>query len=261
MLKNNIKITVLGSGTSTGVPVIGCHCSVCKSSNPKNKRLRSSILIQHKKKNIIIDTSVDFRLQALKFNVENVDSVLFTHHHADHVHGLDELRVFTSRYKTRIPCYGIKETLKYLKKIYFYAFDGKVQKGGGIPKIDLIEVEKTFKASGIKITPIKVFHGKLKITGYRFFDVAYLTDCSSIPDRSKKSLKNLKLLFLNSLRPEPHPTHFSVSEALDVIEELKPERAVLTHLGHLIDYNKMQKKLPRNVTFAYDGLEIKIRVE
>ena len=254
-MPNNLKITVLGCGTSTGVPVIGCHCSVCKSNNPKNKRLRSSILIQHNNQNIIIDTSVDFRFQALKFNIENVHAVLFTHHHADHVHGLDELRVFTSRHKNRIPCYGRKETLSYLKKIYFYAFDEKVQAGGGIPQIELIEVEDPFPVFGINIIPLKVFHGKLLITGYRFFDVAYITDSSKIPDDSKKALYGLKLLFINALRDEPHPTHFNISEALSVIEELKPERAVLTHLGHKINFEEKRKDFPENVSFAYDGME------
>ncbi len=255
-MSNNFKITVLGCGTSTGVPVIGCHCPICKSNNPKNKRLRTSILLQRNNQNIIIDTSVDFRLQALKFNIENVHAVLFTHHHADHVHGLDELRVFTSRHKSRIPCYGRKETLSYLKKIYFYAFDEKVQAGGGIPRIELIEVEDPFHVFGIKIIPLEVFHGKLSITGYRFFDVAYITDSSKIPDASKKMLHGLKLLFINALREEPHPTHFNISEALSVIEELKPERAVLTHLGHQINFEKTPKKFPENVSFAYDGMEL-----
>tara|TARA_B100000315_G_scaffold252069_1_gene288086 strand:- start:4960 stop:5733 length:774 start_codon:yes stop_codon:yes gene_type:complete len=254
-VSNNFKITVLGCGTSTGVPVIGCHCPVCKSNNPKNNRLRSSILIQHNNQNIIIDSSVDFRSQALKFNIENVHAVLFTHHHADHVHGLDELRVFTGRHKNRIPCYGRKETLSYLKKIYFYAFDEKVQTGGGIPRIELIEVEDPFHASGIKIIPFEVFHGKLAITGYRFLDVAYITDCSKIPDDSKKLLHGLKLLFVNALREEPHPTHFNISEALSVIKEFKPERAVLTHLGHNVDFEKTPENFLENVSFAYDGME------
>lgn len=254
-MQNNSKITVLGCGTSTGVPVIGCHCPVCKSTNPKNNRLRSSILIQHNKQNIVIDTSVDFRLQALRHNIENVHTVFFTHHHADHVHGLDELRVFTSRNKNRIPCYGRKETLDNIRKIYFYAFDGRTQAGGGIPQIEFIEVENPFHVSGIKITPVEVFHGKLTITGYRFFDVAYITDSSNIPDYSKNALKNLKLLFINALREDPHPTHFSISEALNVIEELKPERAVLTHLGHNIDFEALQKDLPEGVSLAYDGME------
>ncbi len=237
------------------MPVIGCHCPICKSNNPKNNRLRTSILIQHNNQNIIIDTSVDFRYQALKFNIENVHAVLFTHHHADHVHGLDELRIFTSRYKSRIPCYGRKETLSYLKKIYFYAFDENVQAGGGIPRIELIEVEDPFHLLGIKIIPLKVFHGKLVITGYRFLDDAYITDSSKIPDDSKKALYGLKLLFINALREEPHPTHFNISEALSVIEELKPERAVLIHLGHQINFEKTPKNFPENVSFAYDGME------
>lgn len=257
-MPNNFKITVLGCGTSTGVPVIGCHCSVCKSTNPKNNRLRSSILIQHNKQNILIDTSVDFRLQALRHKIENIHTVLFTHHHADHVHGLDELRIYTSRHKSRIPCYGRKETLDNIRKIYFYAFDKKTQTGGGIPRIEFIEVENPFHASGIKITPIEVFHGRLTITGYRFFDVAYLTDCSNIPDDSKNKLYELKLLFINALREEPHPTHFNISEALKVIEELKPERAVLTHLGHNIGFEALQKDLPEDVSLAYDGMEFEL---
>lgn len=254
MPNNTLKVTVLGSGASTGVPVIGCHCSICVSSNPKNNRLRTSLLISYNKQNIIIDTSSDFRLQALRFNIGKVDAVLFTHSHADHVHGLDELRIYTNKYKYKIPCYGNKETLASLRKIFFYIFDKNTQIGGGIPQIELIELEEFFYAAGIKVMPVEVFHGKLAITGYRFFDIAYLTDCSDIPDYSKNRLHNLKLLFINALRQEPHPTHFGIPEVISVIEELKPKQAVLTHLGHSIDFGSVQQNLPDNVSLAYDGM-------
>lgn len=255
MPNKTLKITVLGCGSSTGVPIIGCHCSICTSTNPKNHRLRTSLLITHNEQNVVIDTSTDFRLQALRYNINKVHSVLFTHHHADHVHGLDELRIYTNRHKYRIPCYAKKETLVHLKKIFFYIFDKNTQVGGGIPQVELIEVEEPFYASDIKITPIEIFHGKLAINGYRFSDIAYITDCSKIPDHSKTKLRNLKLLFINALRPEPHPTHFGISEALNVIEELRPKRAVLTHLGHAIDFETTQKSFPENVCLAYDGME------
>lgn len=255
MLNKTFKITVLGCGTSTGVPVIGCHCPICKSTNLKNNRLRTSILISYNQQNIIIDTSVDFRLQALRFNIDNVHAVLFTHHHADHVHGLDELRIYTQKQKDRIPCYGIKETLEHLRKIFFYIFDENTQTGGGLPRLSFIENKGPFFVCGLKVIPVEVFHGKMVITGYRFLDVAYITDCSKIPDYSKNALHGLKLLFINALREAPHPTHLNVSGALDIVKELKPEKAVLTHLGHMIDFESVQKKLPENVYLAYDGME------
>ncbi len=259
MPNKSFKITVLGCGTSTGVPIIGCHCKVCKSTDPKNNRLRTSLLISYNKQNIIIDTSVDFRLQALRFNIDNVHAVLFTHHHADHVHGIDELRIYTSKQKRKIPCYGRKETLTNLKKIFFYIFEEKTQIGGGIPRLKFIEKEGPFYVGGIKITPIEVFHGDLVITGYRFFDVAYITDCSKIPDYSKSILQGLKLLFINALREEPHPTHLNLKGALSIVKELKPERAIFTHLGHQIEFETVQKKLPKNVYLAYDGMEFQFK--
>jgi phosphoribosyl 1,2-cyclic phosphate phosphodiesterase len=253
--KKPIKIKILGCGTSTGVPVIGCNCSVCKSKNPRNNRLRASLLISHNQQNIVIDTSADFRWQALRFDIRDVHAVLFTHHHADHVHGLNELRIYTVKNNYPIPCYGIKETLEHLKKTFFYIFDKETQAGGGLPQIELIEKKTPFNVSGLKIIPVEALHGKLVITGYRFSDFAYTTDCSYIPEGSKSLLRNLKLLIINALRKEPHPTHFNISEALQIIKELKPEQAVLTHLGHNIDYDVVQKELPDNVFLAYDGME------
>jgi len=191
----------------------------------------------------------------LRFNIRDVHAVLFTHHHADHVHGLNELRIYTIKKKYRIPCFGRKETLEHLKKIFFYIFEKKTQAGGGLPQIELIEKKAPFNVSGLKIIPVEALHGKLVITGYRFSDVAYITDCSYIPEDSKNLLHNLKLLIINALRKEPHPTHFNISDALRVIKELRPEQAVLTHLGHNIDYDVVQKELPENVFLAYDGME------
>lgn len=252
-----MKLTIFGCGTSTGVPIIGCHCETCSSTDERNRRTRSSALIQTAGKNILIDTSTDLRTQALANRVEKIDSVLFTHAHADHIHGIDDLRSFNMAQKSAIPCYGSAATIGRIKVMFDYIFRTDVDDGWK-PNLTVTEVDGPFEASGVRITPIEIFHGKAAIFGYRVGDIAYLTDCSSIPDSSLEKLKGLKLLVLGALRHKPHPTHFTIDQAIEASMKIGPQRTVLTHLGHNLDYPKDNPKLPEGVELAYDGMVIGI---
>ena len=253
--EKNMAITILGSGTSTGVPLIGCDCNVCTSTDRRNRRTRSSILVSSEAGNILIDTSTDLRYQALKNGIRKVDAVLFTHAHADHVHGIDELRSFNFIQKGPIPCFGNEVTLGRIQTMFSYIFKG-ADSGGGIPQLIMNEVAQTFTLLGEEITPVEVLHGELPILGYRIADMAYITDCSEIPAASMEKLKDLDLLILGALRYRPHNTHFTVDEAVNVVNELKPARTLLTHLGHDLDYERALALLPETVGLAYDGMTI-----
>jgi phosphoribosyl 1,2-cyclic phosphate phosphodiesterase len=254
---NNIKITFLGTGTSHGVPMIGCDCPVCKSDNPKNNRWRSSIWVQYKDTSIVVDTATEFRLQALKYNIKKIDAVLYTHFHADHVHGIDELRRYNEMQKSAVKCYGNKLTIKGIKKQHDYI--NKVKKeGGGIPSLDLISVQNNFTVGDLEIIPIKLFHGKMPILGFRFLNIAYLTDCSSIPEESYGKLKDLDVLIINALRHRPHSTHFTLAQALEQSRKINAKKTYFTHICHDIEHEKENKSLLKNCELAYDGLEIDI---
>jgi phosphoribosyl 1,2-cyclic phosphate phosphodiesterase len=248
-----VDVTFLGTGTSIGIPVIGCSCAVCLSTDSKNNRLRPSILIGLEGKNLLIDTATDFRVQALRFGVGRLDAILFTHWHADHVFGLDDIRIFNAYQRHIIPCYGNKETVRHLRHIFSYAFEA-TQAGGGKPKVDLMTIHEEFELFGRMIEPVEVYHGKLKIFGYRLGKMAYVTDCSKIPEQSIERLKNLEVLILGALRYTPHPTHFTLDEALRMVDRLSPGKAYLTHLSHAFDHDKTNRELPENVSLAYDGL-------
>lgn len=250
-----MKITILGCGTSTGVPVIGCKCSVCTSPNPKDKRTRTSALITINGKNILIDTSTDLRQQCLANNIHRIDAVIYTHPHADHIHGIDELRSFNMVQREKIPCYGNDFTIKRIKEMFNYIFLTD-EKESWTPELEIFKVSSAFDLFGVKIQPVDVFHGKLNIFGYRIEDFAYVTDCSSMPDDSKEQLKGLEVLVLGALRHKPHPTHFSIQQALELVNELKPKRTILTHLSHNIGFEETNKSLPAGVELAYDGMEI-----
>jgi phosphoribosyl 1,2-cyclic phosphate phosphodiesterase len=255
-----MKILFLGTGTSTGVPSLCCDCEVCLSEDPKNKRLRASILVSENDRNILIDTSTDLRQQCLTHGVQHVDHVLFTHHHADHVHGIDELRSFNYFNKTVIPCYGNAPTVKELTKKFSYIFaNSAVQMGGGLPQLTLEAIgEKKFNLGGVVVDPLEIIHGKLTIAGYKINNSAYITDCSGIPEKTQKKLVGLDLLIINALGFAPHPTHFNLDQALDAIETLKPKRALLTHINHKFDHQAISKELPPNVELAYDGLTVEL---
>ena len=253
-----MNILFLGSGTSTGIPSLCCNCDVCRSANPKNKRLRSSILVRNDGSHLLVDTSTDLRQQCLVNNITHINQVLYTHHHADHVHGIDELRSFNHFNKTIIPCYGNKQTIDEIKNKFNYIFNETTQIGGGLPKLKLHVVNgEAFTLGGIAITPLDIIHGRLTILGYKLNNCAYITDCSEIPNETKKQLRNLDILILNALGFDPHPTHFSLTQALDMVAELKPERAILTHINHKFDHERVSAGLPKGVELAYDGMVIK----
>lgn len=252
-----MNILFLGSGTSTGVPSLCCDCDVCQSSNPKNNRLRSSILIRNNGNHLLIDTSTDLRQQCLAHNITHVNQVLYTHHHADHVHGIDELRSFNFFNKTVIPCYGNIKTIHEIKNKFSYIFDKATQVGGGLPKLKLHAVNgDRFMLGGVSITPLDIIHGEMTILGYKLNNCAYITDCSEIPNKTKKHLINLDILILSALGFDPHPTHFTLSQALETVHELKPKHAIFTHINHKFDHDKVLAELPKDVELAYDGMAI-----
>ncbi len=252
-----MKVLFLGSGASTGVPVIGCKCDTCTSDNPKDKRTRASILITSNGKNILIDTSTDLRFQALTYGIERVDAVLFTHAHADHVHGIDDMRGFNHSNKGPIPCYGDKHTVEVIRKRFSYIFNAK-DENNWIPHLTINPLNGPCEMFGLRIVPIHVMHGERPIYGYRINNMAYLTDCNGIPPSSMDLLKDLSLLILDATLYKPHKKHFGFFQALEVIEQLRPEKAILTHLSHMLKYDKASKELPAYIGLAYDGLKISL---
>ncbi len=259
-LKNSI--TLLGSGTSSGVPLVGCTCRVCRSRNPKNHRLRASAWIQHSNKSILIDTSPDLRQQALRARIQRLDAVLYTHPHADHIHGIDDLRAFNFIQKAPLPTYVHDWTKRDLTTRFPYALNGGRSEGGGVPQLDLIEFDPRsdqFDIQGVSIIPLVLQHGSKESVGFRIGSVAYITDCSYIPAESIARLGALDVLILDCVRIAPHPTHYHLEQALQTIEQVKPKRAYLTHLGHEFDDLTWKHRLPRGVRLAYDGLRVEIR--
>src|SRR3972149_6061561 len=250
-----MKVLFLGSGTSTGVPVIGCKCAVCSSDEPRNKRTRSSILITTGNKYILVDTTTDLRFQALANRIERVDAVLFTHAHADHIHGIDDLRSFNHIQGKPIPCYGGLDTMEVIQHKFSYIFNGSAR-SDWIPRLEINIINSEFYLYGLRIVPLKIFHGEETIFGYRINDISYLTDCNGIPDDTKKLLQGTKLLILDATRYQPHAKHYGLAQAIEVINDLKPERAVLTHLSHAFDHYKVNSELPSGIELAYDGMEI-----
>ena len=253
-----MEITITGSGTSQGVPVIGCDCEVCKSSNPKDKRLRSSIHIYYKNQSIVIDTGPDFRQQMINNNVSTLDAILFTHEHKDHVAGLDDVRPFNFFQKKPIEMYCNNQVFTALKREFHYIFDPKFQYPG-IPKINRNEIskEKFLINKKIEIEPIEVLHHKLPVFGYRIDNFAYITDAKTIDENEKNKLKNLDLLILNALRLKKHLSHFNLEEAIELIQELQPKKAVLTHISHFMGlHSEIEKTLPENISLGYDNQKI-----
>ena len=251
-----MKITFLGTGSSLGVPIIGCKCNVCKSNDSRDKRMRASVLIEVENKNIVIDAGPDFRSQMLLFNpAARLDAILITHSHRDHIAGLDDIRPFNFLQNKDIPLFANKETISEIFQLFSYSF--VENSNGGIPKFNIIEIEdKDFFFQNIRITPIQIFHNK-PILGFRIGDFAYLTDIKSIDDIEKQKLKNLKVLVLSALRFTEHSYHFSLQNALDLVQEILPQQAYLTHLGHSLGtYSELSANLPSNVYVSYDGFQI-----
>jgi phosphoribosyl 1,2-cyclic phosphate phosphodiesterase len=247
-----LKLTILGSGTSTGVPVLGCHCAVCSSNEPRNNRTRCSALFEWSGRRVLIDTATDFRLQALREGIEQVDSVLYTHAHADHVHGIDDLRTFTLVSGQAIPVYAAPEVLDRIRGLFSYIFSDH-DAGGFRPRLQVNEVTGPFELFGQLVTPIPLVHGPGESLGYRVGNLAYVVDCSAIPESSWSLLQGLEVLVIDALRFRGHESHFSIGEAIEVAERLRVPRTLLTHLTHDIDYPRHAVDLPVGVEFAYDG--------
>ncbi len=253
-----MKITVLGSGTSQGVPVIACNCPVCESNNPKDNRKRTSILIEDKGKTLVVDTGPDFRQQMLDAKVQNLDAVLFTHEHKDHVAGLDDIRAFNFKSRKDMDVYAVPRVQEALKREFEYVF--AENKYPGVPQVNLIEIgEEPMQIEGIEIIPIDVMHYKLPVKAFRIGNFAYVTDTNYIAPSEMEKLKGLDVLILTALRIEKHISHFNLEEAIEVIQELKPKKAYLTHISHLLGKHKdVEEILPSNIGLCYDGLEISL---
>lgn len=254
-----MKITVLGCGSSAGTPVINCACPVCLSENKKNKRSRCSTLVSSDKKNILIDTSPDLKQQVMREGVREVDAVLFTHHHADHCHGIDDLRAFCQRKKSAIPIFANELTMHEFENKFGYA----IREETGVwetpvLKKNILKCYESIKIDDLMITPIPIMHGKLEILGFRINDFAYITDVSSIPDGAFKALMNLDILFLDCLRFEPHYAHIGFDQSIALARKIKAKRTFFIHMTHDIEYDAVSNRLPENIFLAFDGLKLVI---
>lgn len=250
-------LTFLGTGTSVGVPMIGCECATCTSDDPRNHRYRSSVLITTPRGRILIDTTPELRLQLVRARVSLVHAVLYTHYHADHLFGLDDVRLFPRLLQGPLPLFCSAETEEKIRQSFAYAFrPGSEQAPSGlIPKLSFVRIEDApFEVLGERVLPIHLEHAHFRVLGFRIGDVAYCTDVSHIPATSWPRLEGLRVLILGALRDKPHPAHFSLGEALDVIERLRPQQAYLTHMCHELEHEATNRRLPSHVRLAYDGL-------
>ena len=252
-------LTVLGSGTSMGVPTIGCSCAVCQSSDPRDRRTRPSVLIEYGGKFVLIDTTPDFREQAIREQIRRVDAVLYTHTHADHILGIDDLRPLSFHREGGIPLYARPEAADFLRKMFRYIFDADY-KFGGIAKLSLQSIGGSIDLFGARFDPVTVIHGDTEIYGYRFGSAAYLTDFSEIPENSFAQLGGLDILFLDALRHKPHPTHSTIENSLRIVDRLKPKRAFFTHICHDLPHEATNAHLPEHVRLSHDGLKLEFDI-
>ena len=253
-------LTVLGSGTSMGVPTIGCDCAVCSSSDPRDRRTRPSVLVSYHGHHVIIDTTPDFREQALREKITRLDAVIYTHSHADHVLGLDDVRPLSYAHRPgRMPLYAEPPTAEILRNMFRYVFDADY-KFGGLPLVELKPIDGPIELFGARFQPVTVIHGETPILGFRFGSAAYLTDHSEVPDASLEQLRGLDILFLDALRYTPHPTHSTVDKSLKIVEQLKPKRAFFTHICHDLPHEATNATLPPNVRLAYDGMKLEFEI-
>jgi phosphoribosyl 1,2-cyclic phosphate phosphodiesterase len=253
-------LTVLGSGTSMGVPTIGCDCAVCRSHDPRDRRTRPSVLIEYNGHVVLIDTTPDFREQAIRERIRHIDAVLYTHTHADHILGIDDLRPLSFRHKpNRLPLYAHPDAAEFIRNMFRYIFDADY-KFGGLPQVEMRSLEGPLDLFGARFEPITVIHGESEIFGFRFGSAAYLTDHSEIPDSSLSRLEGLDILFLDALRYKPHPTHSTIENSLKTVEQLKPKRAFFTHICHDLAHQETNAALPQNVQLSYDGMKLDFEI-
>lgn len=255
----NATITVLGSGTSMGVPTIGCDCQVCTSRDAHDRRTRPSILIGYNERFVLIDSTPDFREQALRENIRRIDAVLYTHAHADHILGLDDLRPLTFKREQKLPLYADEPTAKIIERMFAYVFDPESTYSTR-PQVTLHRLNGALELFGARFQPLKVLHGNTAITAFRFGTAAYLTDFSSIPETTMELLQDLDILFLDALRRRPHPTHSSLDESVKIVQRLKPRRAFFVHMSHDLAHEETNRHLPPNVRLAYDGMKLEFEI-
>jgi phosphoribosyl 1,2-cyclic phosphate phosphodiesterase len=257
-----MRLTFLGTGTSFGVPQIGCDCAVCRSSDPRDKRTRSGAVLEEANSTILIDTPPELRLQLISAGFSHIDAVLYTHEHADHINGIDDLRIFSVRQRKPLPLFGPPETLERLRSSFNYIFDDSVRPYEGTSKPSLvlrpITPGQLVSIAGVETMPLAFQHGHVRVFGYRFGKLAYITDIKSIPQAEREQLKGLEVLVLNALWWRPHPTHLSISEAIDTAKDLGARRTYLTHLTHETGHSALESGLPSGVFAAYDGLTVEV---
>ena len=254
-----VELTVLGSGTSLGVPTIGCRCRVCLSSNPRDKRTRPSLLLRYNGRAVVIDTGPDFRFQAIRANLDRLDAILYTHGHADHVLGMDDVRPFTLQEGAVIPIYGNRSAIQGIRRIFQYVFDGNYPYGG-VPSIRDHVITGPLELFGLEFVPVKVIHGRMEVLGFRFGPAAYLTDYNEIPESSLELLRGVEVLFLDALRHLDHPTHMTVAQALEQVEKIQPKQAFFTHIAHDLGHEETNAGLPDHVRLCYDGMQLELEV-
>jgi len=253
-------LTVLGSGTSMGVPTIGCSCTVCQSPDPHDRRTRPSVLVEYDGRTILIDTTPDFREQAIRENIRKLDAVLYTHAHADHILGLDDLRPLTFLHKPdKLPLYARPEAADFIRGMFAYIFDADY-KFGGLAQVELRPIQGNVDLFGVRFEPVTVIHGETEIYGFRFGSAAYLTDHSDVPEASFAKLQGLDILFLDALRHKPHPTHSTVENSLRIVERLKPKRTFFTHICHDLPHQATNASLPPHVRLSYDGMKLEFEI-
>ncbi|HXY13818.1 MAG TPA: MBL fold metallo-hydrolase [Terriglobales bacterium] len=253
-------LTVLGSGTSMGVPTIGCDCAVCHSSDLHDRRTRPSVLVEYGGNVVMIDSTPDFREQAIREHITKIDAVLYTHTHADHILGIDDLRPLSFRHKpNKLPLYASSEAGDFIRGMFRYIFDADY-KFGGLPQVELRPIDGPVELFGATFEPVPVIHGDAQIYGFRFGSAGYLTDHSEIPEASFAKLQGLDILFLDALRHKPHPTHSTVASSLQIVERLKPKRAFFTHICHDLPHEATNASLPPNVRLSYDGMKLNFEI-
>ncbi|HKM49230.1 MAG TPA: MBL fold metallo-hydrolase [Terriglobales bacterium] len=253
-------LTVLGSGTSMGVPTIGCDCAVCRSPDPHDRRTRPSVMVSYSGHHVMIDSTPDFREQALREKINRLDAVLYTHTHADHILGIDDLRPLTYRHKPgKLPLYATPRACEFLRKMFRYIFEPEY-KFGGLPLVDLQPIVGPVELFGARFEPVTVIHGETPILGFRFGSAAYLTDHSEVPAETLEKLRGLDILFLDALRYTPHPTHSTVEQSLKIVEEVKPKRTFFTHICHDLPHKATNAALPPDVRLAFDGMKLEFEI-